>query len=146
MTATGTILLLLVSTSTSQRLDACPPTPNCVSTQAEDPDQRMEPIPFRGTAQQARGVLLDLLAELPRVRLLEAEEHRLRTEFTTPLFRFKDDVTFLIDPEAGVIHFRSASRLGHHDLGKNRRRMEKLTRLFLRADAETRAGEVEQSK
>lgn len=135
MSAAGTLLVLLMSTP-AERLEPCPPTPNCVSTQAEESAKRMEPIPYRGTAREARATLLDLLAELPRVRVLTAEENLIRTEFTTPIFRFKDDVIFLLDPEAGVIHFRSASRIGRSDLGKNRRRMEKLTRHFLRADAE----------
>lgn len=120
------------------QLEPCPPTPNCVSSLSEDPRERMPPIPYRGSARQARDLLLDLLADLPRVRLLDAGELLVRTAFTTPVFRFTDDVDFLIDPDAGVIHFRSASRIGHHDLGANRRRMRRLTRRFHRAEAKAR--------
>jgi uncharacterized protein (DUF1499 family) len=37
---------------------------------------------------------------------------------------FVDDVEFLIDDSAKVIHVRSASRLGQSDLGVNRQRIE----------------------
>jgi uncharacterized protein (DUF1499 family) len=37
---------------------------------------------------------------------------------------FVDDVEFLLDDTAKVIHVRSASRLGKSDLGVNRQRIE----------------------
>jgi uncharacterized protein (DUF1499 family) len=37
---------------------------------------------------------------------------------------FVDDVEFLLDDSAKVIHVRSASRLGESDLGVNRKRIE----------------------
>jgi uncharacterized protein (DUF1499 family) len=50
----------------------------------------------------------------------------LYAEFTSTIFRFVDDVEFLIDVKAQVIHVRSASRLGTSDLGVNRTRVEKI--------------------
>jgi uncharacterized protein (DUF1499 family) len=47
-------------------------------------------------------------------------------EFRTPVIGFIDDVEFRFDDRAGMIHFRSASRLGRSDLGVNRKRMETL--------------------
>lgn len=46
--------------------------------------------------------------------------------FVTSVLRFKDDVSFRIDSDAKLIHFRSASRVGHSDLGANRKRMNEL--------------------
>jgi uncharacterized protein (DUF1499 family) len=40
--------------------------------------------------------------------------------------RFKDDLEFLIVPGEKIIHFRSASRIGKSDLGKNRARLKEL--------------------
>jgi uncharacterized protein (DUF1499 family) len=40
--------------------------------------------------------------------------------------RFVDDVEFYIVPDQQVIHVRSASRLGHSDMGVNRERIEML--------------------
>ena len=39
------------------QLTPCPNRPNCVSTQATDPEHRMEPIPFSGTAEEMRSQL-----------------------------------------------------------------------------------------
>jgi uncharacterized protein (DUF1499 family) len=39
-------------------------------------------------------------------------------------------VQLLLDRDQGVIHFRSASRVGHSDLGTNRRRMTTLVNKF----------------
>lgn len=46
--------------------------------------------------------------------------------FVSGLFKFKDDVNFELDDEAKLLHFRSASRVGHSDLGANRKRMTAL--------------------
>ena len=54
----------------------------------------------------------------------------LYAEFRTRLMRFVDDVEFAYDPKAGVIHVRSASRLGRRDFGVNRRRVEALRELI----------------
>ena len=40
--------------------------------------------------------------------------------------RFVDDVEFVYDDKAGLIHVRSASRLGRRDFGVNRARVEAL--------------------
>ena len=46
------------------------------------------------------------------------------------LLAFIDDVEFVLDEPTGVIHFRSASRVGHSDAGVNRQRMEDFRRAF----------------
>ena len=112
------------------QLADCPPTPNCVSTTGSRESQRMDPIPFDGTVDEARTRLLKILAALPRTKIVTEQPTYLHAECTTALFRFVDDVEFLIDKEASVIHFRSASRTGHSDLGENRRRMEQISQAF----------------
>ena len=51
---------------------------------------------------------------------------RIDAVFTSRLLRFKDDVSFGIDADNGLLHVRSASRTGHSDLGANRRRVTEL--------------------
>lgn len=109
----------------------CPATPNCVSTRAERPAQRMAPIAFRGSGGEAMARLRRVVAATPGARVVEERGEYLRAEFRTPVFRFVDDVEFALDGAAGVVHFRSASRVGRTDLGANRRRMRALTRRFL---------------
>ncbi|RME32632.1 MAG: DUF1499 domain-containing protein, partial [Gammaproteobacteria bacterium] len=63
-------------------------------------------------------------------RILRDEGDYLHAIFTTPLFRFTDDLECRLDRQAGLIHLRSASRVGHWDLGANRRRAERLRAAF----------------
>jgi uncharacterized protein (DUF1499 family) len=50
--------------------------------------------------------------------------------FQTRLFRFVDDTEFRMVAAEGVIHVRSASRVGYWDLGVNRKRVERLRARF----------------
>jgi uncharacterized protein (DUF1499 family) len=112
------------------RLAPCPASPNCVSTQATDDEHRMEPIPFTGSSEKAMQRIKDVVAQMPRTKIVTVEDDYLHAEFRSAIFRFVDDVEFMVDPEAQLIHFRSASRVGHSDLGVNRRRMEKIRAAF----------------
>lgn len=58
--------------------------------------------------------------------VVQKSDDRLEALFVTKIFRFKDDVTFFVDTDAKLLHFRSASRVGHSDLGANRKRMTAL--------------------
>jgi uncharacterized protein (DUF1499 family) len=63
---------------------------------------------------------------MTRVRIVTATDHYLHAECSSALFGFVDDLECLLDAEAGVIHLRSAARMGYSDLGVNRRRIETL--------------------
>lgn len=112
------------------RLAPCPASPNCVCTQAADEAHRIEPLTYTGSAAEALARLRAVLAARPRVRIVTQSENYLHVEFTSRVFRFVDDVEFLLDDEAKAIHFRSASRAGYSDLGVNRRRMEEIRQAF----------------
>jgi uncharacterized protein (DUF1499 family) len=108
------------------RLRPCPDSPNCVCSQAEDAAHRVEPLAFTGPPEQAWQRLRAVLAGMTGVTVTEATDTYLRAEAVTVFWRFVDDVEFVLDAPAGVIHCRSASRLGHSDLGVNRRRIEQI--------------------
>jgi uncharacterized protein (DUF1499 family) len=91
----------------------------------------MAPLPFKGSAKESRKRILGIIRNMKRTSVVREEGNYLHTTFTTQLFRFVDDVEFLFDYDAGVIHFRSASRTGYYDFGVNRRRMERITRAYL---------------
>jgi uncharacterized protein (DUF1499 family) len=115
---------------TNGRLADCPSSPNCVSTQAGDAEHRMEPIPFTGSSDEAMQRIKTLVAEMPRTKIVTVADNYLHVEFRSAFFRFVDDVEFLVDSETQIIHFRSASRVGHSDLGVNRHRMEQIRKAF----------------
>jgi len=112
------------------RLAPCPSSPNCVSTQAADAAHHIEPIAFDDAPDRAVERLKNLIGADPRLKVITASGDYLHAEATSPIFRFVDDVEFFVDRQAKVIHFRSASRVGHSDLGANRARMERLRAAF----------------
>ena len=105
-------------------LTGCPPSPNCVSSQASDAEHFIAPLPLKGNPEQTQARLKQLLSSEPRVRLVEETPGYLRAEFSSKLMRFVDDVEFLIGTNA--IDVRSASRLGYADFQVNRQRIEQL--------------------
>lgn len=109
-------------------LPDCPPSPNCVCSTATRPEQRVDPLVFTGDWQAARERLVAIIAAMPRAKIIMVDGPRIQATFTTWMLRFVDDVDGYVDASAGVIHLRSASRLGYSDLGVNRRRVEEIRR------------------
>lgn len=112
------------------RLAPCPDTPNCVNSQSKNPLHCIEPIACNLTPAQAMANLKTVIANLDKAKIITTTEHYLYIEFTSAFWGFVDDVEFLIDPSAQVIHVRSASRLGKSDLGVNRKRIEMIRNKF----------------
>jgi len=112
------------------KLSDCPRSPNCVCTQASDAGHQMPQIPFEGSPDEAMRRLKAVIAETPRMKIVAESDDYIRAEATTLVFRYVDDVEFLIDGNAKTVQFRSASRAGKSDLGANRARMQKLREAF----------------
>ncbi len=120
------------------RLAACPDSPNCVCTQTDDETHRLEPLRYTGSGERAMERLKAILATQPRTRTATQTENYLHIECTSLIFRFVDDVEFLVEDSTKTIHFRSASRAGFGDFGVNRRRMEAIRRAFDASSSEAR--------
>jgi uncharacterized protein (DUF1499 family) len=105
-------------------------TPNCVSSQADpaDAEHYIAPIAFKGDAAAAAAAMRRAVEGMTDATIIRQEGSYLYAEYRTKLMRFVDDVELLHDPKAGVIHVRSASRLGRRDFGVNRARVESLRR------------------
>lgn len=110
------------------KLAACKRRLNCVSSQADPADARryVAPIPFKGTAGEALAAARRAVERMPRAVVVSADANYLHAEFRSRLLGFVDDVEFTFDAAAGVLHVRSASRLGRRDFGVNRKRVEML--------------------
>ncbi|MDZ4683902.1 MAG: DUF1499 domain-containing protein [Planctomycetaceae bacterium] len=115
------------------RLQPCPGTPNCVCSFDTDDEHGIAPLKFAGPWETARERLLTVVSSQPRTRIVVDDGQYLRIECTSLILRFVDDLEFLFDPTAQVIHVRSASRVGRSDLGVNRNRVETIRRLFEQA-------------
>ena len=68
--------------------------------------------------------LAALVEAWPRTAVITNTRDYLHAESTSLVWRLVDDVEFRYDSVAGVIHVRSASRIGRGDLGVNRTRVE----------------------
>lgn len=108
----------------SGQLASCPSTPNCVTSQSQDATHKIDPLTYDSTPAQAMADLKSVIQNMERTTIIAETENYLYAEFKSKLMGFVDDVEFLLDDTAKVIHVRSASRLGRSDLGVNRNRIE----------------------
>jgi uncharacterized protein (DUF1499 family) len=108
------------------KLAICPSSPNCVSSDATDPDHYIEPFLLTATPAEAWRVVQAIVAAEPNTKIITAESNYLHAECRSDLFGFVDDLEMHLRPAETVIAIRSASRLGYFDFGVNRKRLERL--------------------
>ena len=110
------------------RLAPCRRSPNCVSSQADpaDGEHYIAPIAYRGSMTELRKAV----ESMERSTVIAADASYLYAEYRTRLLRYVDDLELFYDATAGVVHVRSASRLGRRDFGVNRKRVEALRTLI----------------
>ena len=112
---------------------------NAVSSFADTEYHRIVPLDAGADPQASFAELRRAVAGWPGARIAGETPGYLHAEFRTPLMRFVDDVEFLLDAPAGLIHVRSASRLGRRDFGTNRKRVEAIRAKL--PSSQTSAGE-----
>lgn len=116
------------------RLAVCPSKPNCVNSQAKDKAHYIAPLLAQGSSEKIKNDILRVLKDFKGAKIITTGDNYIRAEFTSTLFRFVDDVEFYLpkrlpDGQAKV-DVRSASRIGHSDLGANKKRIENIRREF----------------
>jgi uncharacterized protein (DUF1499 family) len=113
-------------------LEPCPSSPNCVSSQAPESDHQhyIAPFSFSGNPTMAWQRLKAAVLAEKRVSVIEEQGNYLHLEMRSLMFRFVDDVEFSLAASAGLIHVRSASRVGYSDFGVNRKRVEHIRAAF----------------
>ncbi|HEX4873233.1 MAG TPA: DUF1499 domain-containing protein [Nevskiaceae bacterium] len=122
------------------RLAGCAGRSNCVCSQEEAEvtgelgPRHVRPFTFTGNPWDAMTRLVAVLLAQPRARIVSQSRDYVHAEFESAFFGFVDDVEFLLDPAAQLIHVRSASRLGLSDFGVNRARVEDLRVAFDEAE------------
>jgi uncharacterized protein (DUF1499 family) len=109
------------STLNNNQLGPCGEKPNCVSSFMK-PDQ-----PHFIQAHPLELSQFEMVDEhLKDCELKDKTTKYRHFECSSSFFKFVDDVELLHDSENSLIHFRSASRVGHSDLDANRKRINKL--------------------
>lgn len=129
----GVIGMALMATTVtgaeSGQLKVCPGSPNCVCSDDSDAEHQIEPLRPAGDQPDITrtwAALREALASEPRTTIVEETDTYIRAEARSALFRFVDDVEFLLRTNDGLIAVRSASRTGYSDLGVNRARIERI--------------------
>jgi len=117
--------------SKNGKLEPCPESPNCVSTQSRDDSHAMPPLPYVETKDQSKERLIEILKSMKQSKIVKISDSYIHAEFRSRFFRFVDDVEFQFDDAGRNVHFRSASRAGYYDFGVNRRRMNEISRRYL---------------
>ena len=114
------------------RFKPCPWKPNCVCSTGEPGDTAhfIAPLAISGAAPAAWQRLTALIKSGERVTIVKEDAGYLHAEFKSRGLGYVDDVECALDARAGVIHVRSASRLGVRDFGVNRARVESLRAAF----------------
>lgn len=113
------------------QLSPCPDKPNCVSSESAPSDSH---------SVAALGIT-PTMGDEPLLKVKEAVEllggdvnfsdkQYMASTFTSEIFGFVDDVEFRVDQGSGLLHVRSASRVGYSDLNANRTRVEQIRGLL----------------
>jgi uncharacterized protein (DUF1499 family) len=110
----------------TRKLATCQGTPNCISTQAFDKLHHIPPFRVSGDPQKAWQQFRQAVHGLDRALITHETETSLHVEITSLVLHFVDDVDAFLDAKSGVIHLRSASRVGHNNFGVHRKRIEEI--------------------
>ena len=116
------------------KLALCPSKPNCVSSQTDNPAHKIEHISYKSGRAEVYSILVDIIKNIKRTKIVSKKDNYLHVEFTSGIFRFVDDVEFYFEDNKNIIHVRSASRLGYSDMGVNRKRIMHIRKLFAEKD------------
>jgi len=115
------------------KLSECPDKPNCICTEHYNDDSHFaEPVAIPEDATTDTFLTLkNVIQEMGGIVQAESDGY-LAATFSSAIFSFMDDLEIRIDTVQKVIHIRSASRVGHSDMGVNRERVELLRKLYLK--------------
>jgi len=99
-----------------------------VSSESKLPKHAVEPFQLAGDPGKAWKKLREVVASLPRTKLITVSNTYIHAECTSLLMRFVDDLELYHDAGSPLVQVRSGSRLGYSDMGVNRKRVESLRR------------------
>lgn len=114
------------SSRSTESIDPCPTSPNCVSSDATAKKQLILPFQLATKAERAWPVVHEVVMQLPRSNIVQQTDSFLHVECRSAVFGFVDDLKLQLRAREGIIAVYSASRLGYYDFGVNRDRIEVL--------------------
>jgi uncharacterized protein (DUF1499 family) len=101
----------------------CPDKPNCISSFSKsDSSHYIDPIDIKEPKDVAIKKILNIIKLYKSSKIITNQNDYIHIEVTSDIFKFVDDVEFYFGI-SGKIHMKSKSRLGHSDLGVNKKRL-----------------------
>lgn len=114
------------------KLKKCPNLFNCINSMHEGRHHKL-PWKYEGEREQALKSLIKILNEQDGISIKVQQEDYLHAECYVKPVGFIDDIEFYLPKDKGIIHYRSASRIGTWDLGVNARRLSRIRRKLKKA-------------
>ena len=119
------------------RLGPCGTLRGCVSSQAENPEHRVDPILYETAREIAREDLLKVIRGFRDAQVVSSHPTYIRVEFASretvasgPTVLMIDITEFYLPVEAAQIEVRSTPRRNMPDSGENRKRIELIRARF----------------
>jgi len=107
---------------TNGKLVKCPNKPNCVNSfYQEDKDHFIAPLDTKLTIDEIQNIIKTIN---PEFKLIKQSDQYLYYTYESSIMGFVDDIE--MTKIENQLFFRSSSRVGHSDMGANRKRIEKL--------------------
>jgi uncharacterized protein (DUF1499 family) len=115
----------------NNQLKVCPDKPNCISSFSEPGTSHYYP-PIETDNIEVTWDNLNMFLSDGNFKIVTSNERYIHATSQTALLGFVDDLEFLLDENGNKIYIRSASRVGYSDMGKNKKRMDKITKELLK--------------
>ncbi len=110
-------------------LASCADVNQCVSSQSQDAEHRVEPLRYAGSTEAAHQRLLGIVMAMPRVHLVVNVPNYVHVEMKSVTGHL-DDFEFLFSAIEARIDLRAASRGGSLGSDDNRGRLEAVRAAF----------------
>ncbi|VAW66750.1 hypothetical protein MNBD_GAMMA11-875 [hydrothermal vent metagenome] len=120
----------------SARLSPCPDKSNCICTEyPNDPSHFTDALQYDeksadAIVQSIRATIKETGGQLINADNINRNSTYISAIYTSSLFKFIDDFEVRIDPQNKRIHIRSASRVGHSDMGENLKRIAAFKKIY----------------
>ena len=113
----------------------CERSPNCVCSEfPENAPHYVKPLTVGSENADAVMARATAVLESMEGKVTQADSRYLSAEFSSGVFGMVDDFELRLDDD-GLLHLRSASRVGRYDWNVNLHRAEKFQQLFTEAGA-----------
>jgi len=121
---------LVKSEGANHTLSGCDNLNNCTASTASTGKNHIEPIAYQQSNDKVIEQAAAAISAQKGAMIKTQDANYLHATYKTALLGYIDDLELLLDNSSGVLHIRSASRIGRSDFGANRKRIEALRSLL----------------